>query len=68
MIQRPMINSQLRIEGFSVNRWNDQWMESFNENFKWIKDDKLKYKEHITNNFENAPKALIGLFKGENIF
>jgi len=27
----------------------------------------LKYKEHITEGFANAPQAFLGLFKGENI-
>jgi NADPH-dependent curcumin reductase CurA len=29
-------------------------------------DDKLTYKETITDNLENAPKAFIGLLQGEN--
>lgn len=28
---------------------------------------KLKYREHITEGFENTPKAFIGMLKGENM-
>jgi NADPH-dependent curcumin reductase CurA len=32
----------------------------------WILAGKLKYFEHITKGFENAPKAFVGMYKGEN--
>jgi NADPH-dependent curcumin reductase CurA len=34
---------------------------------KWIAEGKIKWKETIVAGIENAPKAFIGLFKGENI-
>lgn len=45
----------------------DRWNEAFNQNLQWIKEGKLKYKETITNGFENTPSAFIGLFQGKNI-
>lgn len=33
---------------------------------KWITEDKIKWKEAIYEGLENAPKAFIALFKGEN--
>ena len=30
-------------------------------------EGKIKAKEHVVEGLENAPKAFIGLFKGENI-
>lgn len=41
-------------------------MEAINQNLKWIQENKLKYRETITDGFENAVKALIGIMKGEN--
>eukprot|EP00026_Physarum_polycephalum_P011043 Phypoly_transcript_11236.p1 GENE.Phypoly_transcript_11236~~Phypoly_transcript_11236.p1 ORF type:complete len:367 (+),score=56.06 Phypoly_transcript_11236:101-1201(+) len=32
----------------------------------WILAGKLKYFEHITKGFENAPRAFVGMYKGEN--
>jgi NADPH-dependent curcumin reductase CurA len=33
---------------------------------KWIAEGKIKWKETVIDGIENAPKAFIGLFKGEN--
>jgi NADPH-dependent curcumin reductase CurA len=32
-----------------------------------VKAGKLKYRENIVDGLENAPKAFIGLFRGDNI-
>lgn len=32
----------------------------------WIVDGKLKYFEHITQGFENLPRAYVGMYSGEN--
>ena len=34
---------------------------------KWIAEGKIKWKETIVEGLENAPRAFIGLFKGENL-
>ena len=34
---------------------------------KWFKENKIKWKDTVYDGLENAPKAFIGLFKGENI-
>jgi NADPH-dependent curcumin reductase CurA len=34
---------------------------------KWINEGRIKWKETVYEGLENAPKAFIGLFKGENI-
>ena len=33
---------------------------------QWLKEGKLKYKGHIVDSIENAPKAFLDLFKGKN--
>ena len=33
---------------------------------KWIADGQIKWKETIVAGLENAPRAFIGLFKGDN--
>ena len=32
----------------------------------WLKEGKLKYREDVVEGLENAPKAFLGLFRGEN--
>ena len=31
-----------------------------------VRDGKIKYRESVTHGLENAPKAFIGMLKGEN--
>ena len=33
---------------------------------KWLQEEKIIWKEDIVEGIENAPKAFIGLMKGEN--
>ena len=68
-IKPPQINfifKQLKMEGFVVYRWTDRWMEGITQIMKWIKEGKLKYRETITDGFENLPKAFIELLQGKN--
>ncbi|XP_063591685.1 prostaglandin reductase 1-like [Penaeus indicus] len=62
-----LITKQLRVEGFLVNRWLNRWLEGLTQMKQWVQEGKMKYKETITQGFENMPKAFIGLFHGENI-
>nr|XP_019552338.2 prostaglandin reductase 1-like [Aedes albopictus] len=65
--QRDFVWKQLRQEGFMVFRWNNRMSEALGQNLKWIKEGKLKYRETITEGFDNMPQAFIGMLTGENI-
>jgi NADPH-dependent curcumin reductase CurA len=32
----------------------------------WVREGKIKHREYIVDGLENAPRALIGLLRGEN--
>lgn len=49
-----------------MSRWFDRWDEGVAKLSEWIKDDKLKYRESITQGFDNLPTAFIGMLRGEN--
>jgi prostaglandin reductase 1 len=57
---------QLKVEGFMVSRWLEQWPKAFKEISGWIQEGKVKYDEHITEGFENMFEAFTGLFTGDN--
>lgn len=65
--QRDFVWKQLVQEGFSVHRWTDRWFEGIKQNLAWIHEGKLKYRETITEGFENMPQAFIDMMKGGNI-
>ena len=60
------VGSRIKLQGFIVTDHLDRWPEALAQLGQWVKDGKLKYRETVTQGLENAPKAFIGLLKGEN--
>lgn len=67
IVQPIIVQKQLELKGFIATQFSDRWEKGIEQNLEWIRDGKLKYRETITDGFENAAKALIGVMKGENI-
>ena len=57
---------QLRVEGFIVTRFANRFAEGYRQMAQWLKEGKLKYREHVVDGFENAPKAFIAMLQGVN--
>ncbi|KAK4885642.1 hypothetical protein RN001_001913 [Aquatica leii] len=66
-IQGFIAIKQLTIEGFLVNKYINRWHEGISTNLKWITDGKLKYKETVTEGFENTFQAFTDMLEGKNI-
>jgi NADPH-dependent curcumin reductase CurA len=62
----PMIARQLRVEGFLVTRWWSRFPEARTRLAEWLKEGRLRHEETVYEGLENAPRAFIGLFHGEN--
>ncbi|KAK3101160.1 hypothetical protein FSP39_001406 [Pinctada imbricata] len=62
-----ILGKQLKVEGFIVMRWFQKWAEGEKEMKTWIKEGKIKYRETVTEGFDNMPKAFMGLFSGSNV-
>ncbi|MDQ6724348.1 MAG: NADP-dependent oxidoreductase [Thermoproteota archaeon] len=60
------ITNRVRIQGFIVRDHYDMLNEFHSSISKWIREGKLKWKETVIEGLEKAPKAFVGLFKGEN--
>lgn len=65
--QTAVIWKQLKMQGFQVVQWADRWNEGTSQNLEWVKQGKLKYKETITEGFENMFKAFTDMLRGGNI-
>jgi NADPH-dependent curcumin reductase CurA len=55
------------MKGFIVHNYTDRFDEGIHQLADWLKEKKLKYAENVVEGLENAPKAFIGLFAGENL-
>ncbi|KAL2716537.1 prostaglandin reductase 1-like [Vespula squamosa] len=67
LVQPAMVLNQLKMEGFVVTRWSDQWYQGIQQNLQWIREGKIHYKETITKGFENMFDAFSGMLQGQNI-
>lgn len=63
---KEFILKQLSMQGFMVYRWGDRWMEGVLQILQWIMEGKVKYRETITEGFENLPQAFIDVLRGKN--
>jgi len=62
-----VIPQRLTIRGFIVSDWGSLMPDFIRDMGAWAKAGKLKWKETIVDGIENAPKAFIGLFHGDNM-
>jgi leukotriene B4 12-hydroxydehydrogenase/15-oxo-prostaglandin 13-reductase len=61
-----LIVKRARVEGFLVTQFADRFDQGLREMARWIQEGKLKYREEFDYGIENAPRAFIGMLKGQN--
>jgi NADPH-dependent curcumin reductase CurA len=61
------VRNRIRIEGFLVFDFETRYDEATERLAELVQSGDLAYRETITEGFENAPDALLGLFEGDNI-
>jgi hypothetical protein len=66
-IQPQLLTHSALMKGFLVHNYAGRFEEGIQQLADWLKAKKLKYVENIVGGLENAPKAFIGLFAGENL-
>ena len=54
-------------QGFLVMEYQARFPEGIKQMAEWIEMGKIQYRETILEGLENAPRAFIGLFSGENV-
>jgi len=62
----PLIVSRARIEGFLVSDYSPRFDEALARLAAWVSEGRLRYREDVTDGLENAPRAFIGMLRGEN--
>jgi len=61
-----MIAKRVRIEGFLTYDFADQHAAALARLARWLGEGKLRYREDVVEGLEHAPRAFIGLLRGEN--
>ncbi len=57
---------QARMEGFLVFQFAHRYEEGRERLAGWLKDGKVMYREDVVEGLQNAPRAFIGMMRGEN--
>ena len=63
---RQVLTKRLTLRGFIVFDFASQQPEFLAEVGPLVRDGRIKYREDIVDGLEKAPRALIGLLRGEN--
>jgi NADPH-dependent curcumin reductase CurA len=61
-----LIVSRARIEGFLVSDYAPRFDEAIPRLARWLAEGKIRYREDVTEGLENAPRAFMGMLRGEN--
>ncbi|MGO8995624.1 MAG: NADP-dependent oxidoreductase [Polyangiaceae bacterium] len=62
-----LLVSRVKLEGFIVSERMARWPEALGALGGWVAEGKLKYRETVAEGIRSAPKAFLGMLKGENL-
>jgi NADPH-dependent curcumin reductase CurA len=62
-----LIFRRARMEGFIVLDYAKQFPEATEQLQAWVASGDIQYRVHVVEGFRQLPKALIGMFEGDNI-
>jgi NADPH-dependent curcumin reductase CurA len=62
-----VVTKRLRLEGFIISDHTDSFGEFHEAASAWFREGRLRYRETVIEGIENAPRAFLGLLRGENV-
>ena len=62
-----VVTKRLRIQGYIISDHYDRFPEFLEKAQEWVREGRLRYRETVVDGIEKAPKAFLGLLRGENI-
>jgi NADPH-dependent curcumin reductase CurA len=61
-----LIVVRAKMQGFLVTDFAPRFDEAAARLARWVAEGKVRWREHVTDGLENAPRAFIGMLNGEN--
>jgi hypothetical protein len=65
-LMRSVLTKRLTVRGFIVTDFAARTDDFLRDMSTWLREGRIKYREDIVDGLQNAPRALIGLLRGEN--
>jgi NADPH-dependent curcumin reductase CurA len=62
-----VVTKRLRLQGYIISDHYDRFPEFLERAREWVRDGRLRYQETVVEGIENAPRAFLGLLRGENV-
>lgn len=66
-VERHLLNKAARMQGFLVWDYEHRYEEAVTRLAGWVRAGRLKYREEIMHGLEQAPDAIAGLYRGDNL-
>jgi len=66
LLMLGMLAKRVRMQGFIVSDYNARMPEFLRDMSQWLREGRVKTREHIVKGLDNAPQALLGLLEGKN--
>jgi NADPH-dependent curcumin reductase len=63
----PLLFNRVTVRGFIVSDHADRLPSFLGDAVAWLRQGRIKYREDIVQGLDQAPRALIGLLRGENL-
>jgi NADPH-dependent curcumin reductase CurA len=63
---RPLLTNRLSVRGFIISDHFDRLPDFLRDMSQWVREGKVKDEETVIEGIENAPRAFMGLLRGEN--
>jgi len=65
-LTRAILTKRLTLRGFIVSDFASRHADFLRDVSTWLRERRIKYREDVVDGLEKAPRALIGLLRGEN--
>jgi NADPH-dependent curcumin reductase CurA len=65
-LMRAILTKRLTFRGFIVSDFFGRYGDFMRDVSTWVGEGRIKYREDVVEGLENAPRALIGLLRGDN--
>jgi hypothetical protein len=66
-VERHLLVKRARMQGFVVFDFAERYAQAREKLAQWVKDGTICYREDILDGIENAPGAIAGLYRGDNV-
>ena len=66
-VERHLLVKRARMQGFVVMDYRERYPQAQAALAQWVREGRIRYREDVLDGIEQAPGAIAGLYRGENL-